>query len=457
MVTITVVVLGFVSSMIIGFNTFSEQSEAMTRAANKIARSVAQMPKNYNIIAGSIFDSAISTVKETIDSDVLVFNKDGAISVTTKPGAAITRRYEQAAVERVLGGDFYNSLLSFASNRRSSGFTVGVPVVSSDNNITGAVFITTAERDMTSVIVGTLMIYLVCGIIVLLVAFAIVFFITKSITRPVYSMSEAVHNYARGDYSQRLDVKRSHEFAPLAEAFNSMADGVENLEQMRRGFVADVSHELRTPMTTITGFVDGMLDGTIPEDQHEKYLRIVSDEVHRISRMVSSLLDIAKMQSGQITYVKNPFDLVACTGKALFAFEDRITQKNISLDVDFESEQIIADGDEDAIYRVVYNLLDNAVKFTNENGKIELSIKTVDNKAEISLYNTGKGINKDDAAHIFERFYKADKSRSENVRGTGIGLYLVKNIIKAHGEDIVLSSKEGEYAKFTFTLPLVKE
>jgi signal transduction histidine kinase len=332
-----------------------------------------------------------------------------------------------------------------------------VPIVSSDNNITGAVFITTAEKNMTSVIIGTLMIYLVCGITVLLVAFVVLFFITKSITKPVYNMSEVLHSYARGDYSQRIDIKRTNEFAPLAEAFNSMADGVENLEQMRRGFVADVSHELRTPMTTITGFVDGILDGTIPTDQQTRYLNIVSDEVHRVSRMVSSLLDVAKMQSGQITYVKKPFNFVSCAGKALFAFEDAIERKHIVLDVRFEQDSVIVNGDEDAIYRVVYNLLDNAVKFTDDGGNIKLTIRIVDNKAEFSLYNTGKGINKEDAAHIFERFYKADKSRSENVRGTGIGLYLVKNIIKAHEEDIVLSSKEGEYAKFIFTLPITKE
>lgn len=457
MVTITVAVLGIVSGMIIGFNSFTEQSEAMTRAANKVARAVAQMPKNYNIIAGSIFDSSISTVKETIDSDVLVFNRDGHMSVSTLEGAVLTRRYEQAAVERVLDGEFYNSLASFATPSRRSGFTVGVPIVSSDNNITGAVFITTAEKNMTSVIIGTLMIYLACGITVLLVAFVVLFFITKSITKPVYNMSEVLHSYARGDYSQRIDIKRTNEFAPLAEAFNSMADGVENLEQMRRGFVADVSHELRTPMTTITGFVDGILDGTIPTDQQTRYLNIVSDEVHRVSRMVSSLLDVAKMQSGQITYVKKPFDFVSCAGKALFAFEDAIERKHIVLDVRFEQDSVIVNGDEDAIYRVVYNLLDNAVKFTDDGGNIKLTIRIVDNKAEFSLYNTGKGINKEDAAHIFERFYKADKSRSENVRGTGIGLYLVKNIIKAHEEDIVLSSKEGEYAKFIFTLPIIKE
>ncbi|MBR5011244.1 MAG: HAMP domain-containing histidine kinase, partial [Clostridia bacterium] len=183
----------------------------------------------------------------------------------------------------------------------------------------------------------------------------------------------------------------------------------------------------------------------------------VSEEVHRISRMVSSLLDVAKMQSGQMTYVKKPFDIVNTTGKALFAFEDRINAKQINLDVDFCDESVIVNGDEDAIYRVIYNLLDNAVKFTNPSGNIKISIQTVDNKAKVLVRNTGIGISKTDAAHIFERFYKVDKSRSINRRGTGIGLYLVKNIIKEHGEDVILTSKEGEFAQFVFTLPIYND
>lgn len=458
-VAITVTTLSVISSLIIGFNSFDDQGDAMERAANKVATTVANMPKNYNVIAGSIFESAISTVKETINSDIIIFNGDAVPQSTTIPMSqfSYTSAFDKRAVDYVLDGQVYRSLMSFARSDRRAGFTIGVPVMSSDNNITGAVFITTHEHNVGSVILGTLMIYLVCGLTVLLIAFVVLFFITKKLTKPIYQISEAAHSYAQGDFSKRVDISRSHEFAPLASAFNSMADGIDGLEQMRRGFVADVSHELRTPMTTITGFVDGMLDGTIPLEQHEKYLTIVSEEVHRISRMVSSLLDVAKMQSGQMTYVKKPFDIVNTTGKALFAFEDRINAKQINLDVDFCDDSVIVNGDEDAIYRVIYNLLDNAVKFTNPSGNIKISIQTVDNKAKVLVRNTGIGISKTDAAHIFERFYKVDKSRSINRRGTGIGLYLVKNIIKEHGEDVILTSKEGEFAQFVFTLPIYND
>lgn len=455
LVTITVLCLGVISGVIIGFDSYNERNEAMERSANKIASTVAAMPKNYHIIAGSFFDNSISAVKETLEGDVVVFGENGMVNICTMPPEK--QQFSERIVEFVLSGNNYRSTRYFSKASNVRGYTIGVPVMTGDGHIEGAVFVTTYENNINSVVVGTLLIFMFCGISVLMVAFIVLFFITKRLTKPMYEMSEIAHSYAQGDFSKRLDVSRSHEFAQVASAFNSMADGVDSLERMRRGFVADVSHELRTPLTTITGFVDGMLDGTIPPELYDKYLAIVSEEAHRVSRMVSGFLDVAKMQSGQMTYVKAPFDIVKTVGKTIFAFEEKILQKNITLTDDFEKDSITVVADEDAIYRVVYNLLDNAVKFTDENGQIRCSIETKDDKAVISVYNTGCGIPKEEAAHIFERFYKSDKSRGINKQGTGIGLYLVNNILKEHGENIILSSKEGKFANFRFTLPLYKD
>lgn len=458
-ISITVAVLGIVSSFVLGAKTFHDQSELMERAANKVASTVARMPKNYHILAGNIFDGSINAIKETSESDIIVLDEHGNIQITTfGPGELDMQNMPGfSVITDVLSGNIYRSTKAYGSKHIRAGYTIGVPVISSDNHISGAVFLTTHEFNMQSVVIGTLLIFTACGIIVLIIACVVLFFLTKRLTKPVYEMSDIANSYAKGDFSKRLDVSKCYEYAALASAFNSMADGIDNLEQMRRGFVTDVSHELRTPMTTITGFVDGMLDGTIPEEMHEKYLKIVSEETHRVSRMVTSFLDIAKMQSGQMTYVKKPFDIVENAGKALFAFEDRIEQGNINLKADFESDSIIVNGDEDAIYRVIYNLLDNAIKFTPSDGEIVVTVKTDGDKARVTIRNTGQGISKADAAHIFERFYKADKSRSDNKKGAGIGLYLVKNIIKEHGEDVILTSKEGEFAQFAFTLPLYKD
>ena len=457
-VFITVAVLGFVTSVVIGLRTFNTQIDSMERAANKIAKTVASMPKNYYILAGNIFGASISAVKETTRSEVLVYDDSGTLEISTVDISSNDSRMPTSAVLRtVLDGNIYRARRSYATNRTSMGYTIGVPVISNDNTISGAVFVTTSEMNVASLVTATLLVFLFCGMIVLIIAFAAIFFLTKRMMRPLYEMSAVANSYAHGDFSKRLDVDHANEYAPLAIAFNSMADGIDNLEQVRRSFITDVSHELRTPLTTISGFVDGMLDGTIPPELYNKYLTIVSEEAHRVSRMVSSFLDVARIQSGQMTYVMKPFDIVKTTGKALFAFEDKVNQGSITLNADFPEDAVIVNGDEDAIYRVVYTLRDNAVKFTPAGGEIRCGIEIEGEKANIYVRNTGCGISKEDAAHIFERFYKADKSRSINKKGTGIGLYLVKSIIEEHGEDIILTSKEGEFAKFMFSLPLYKD
>ncbi len=456
MVFLTVSILGFATSAAIGVRNFNNQSESMERAANKVAHTVANMPKNFNILAGTIFESSISTIKETIKSDIVVFNENGTVQFSTldPKNHNIGNLFSYNVVEDVLAGNVYKRARSFGNRQSTVGYTVGVPVMIGDNDVGGAVFLTTSEINITSIFSSNFIIYIMCAIIVLIISFIAIIFISRRMTQPIYQMYYAANAYAKGDFSKRIKVSDNNEFAPLAEAFNSMADGIESLDDMRKDFVADVSHELRTPMTTITGFIDGILDGTIPPEQQEKYLRIVSEEAHRMSRMVSAFLDIAKIQSGQMTFVKKPFDVVEATGKVLFAFEDKIEQKEIALEFNYPDDPVIAVGDYDAIYRVIYNLVDNAIKFTNDGGKIQINIFITNKKVNLSVYNTGCGISKEDAAHIFERFYKADKSRGLNKKGTGIGLFLVKNIIKEHGEDIILSSKEGEFAKFTFTLSL---
>lgn len=455
-VFLTVTVLGFATSAVIGYQSFNTQSESMERAANKMAHTIAELPKNYSVIAGNIFEASLSSIKETITSEIFVFDKGGNIVISTlSPYATSTKNFFTTDdIKSVLGGEVCKRARSYGWRNTTLGYTVGVPIVSDDNVISGAVFVTSAEINMKSVFISTFITFTCCGLVVLAIAFVVLIFITRQMTKPINEMYAAANKFKSGDFSSRLNVSSSNEYAPLVNAFNSMADGIENLEQMRRGFVADVSHELRTPMTAITGFVDGVLDGTIPPELHQKYLTTVSEQAHRMSRLIDTFLDVAKIQAGQISYVKKPFDIVVTIGKVLFAFEEKIEQNNITLTYDYPEDCALALGDEDAIYRVVFNLIDNAVKFTNEGGKIEVKVKNQQQKLQISVYNTGCGISKEDAANIFERFYKADKSRSQNKRGTGIGLYLVKNIIKEHGEDIILTSKDGEFAKFSFTLPI---
>jgi signal transduction histidine kinase len=265
-------------------------------------------------------------------------------------------------------------------------------------------------------------------------------------------MAIAARAYAKGDFSKRITVTPDAELGALAATFNQMADGINKLETMRRGFIADVSHELRTPMTTIGGFIDGILDGVIPPDQQEKYLLIVSDEVKRLSRLVSSLLDITKIQAGERKFVKGDFDICESARQIIISCEQRLLEKKLDVEFTCDEDNMLAYADADAIYQILYNLCDNAIKFSRVGGKYRVSVIRNDKKIFVSVFNEGDGIPGEDLPFVFERFYKADKSRGLDATGLGLGLYICKAIIDAHGEEIWVKSEYGKNCEFVFTL-----
>ena len=235
-----------------------------------------------------------------------------------------------------------------------------------------------------------------------------------------------------------------------------MASSLQKSEYQRQEFVTNVSHELKTPMTTIGGYVDGILDGTIPPEQHRQYMQIVSDETKRLSRLVRSMLDISRLQDQTLIPEdrKTRFDLCECAGQVLITFEQKLNAKKLNVQVDMPDLPVFTNAARENITQVIYNLVDNAVKFCPENGLLQLSIRPGGNKVYVSVANDGPTIPPEELPLVFERFHKLDKSRSQNRDGWGLGLYIVRTIIGSHGEDISVSSKEGK-TTFTFTLPFV--
>ena len=289
-----------------------------------------------------------------------------------------------------------------------------------------------------------------------ILSFILVYLSTFNMVKPLRQMSRAAKQYANGDFSQRINVSsRSRtEIDELAESFNSMAKDLADLESSRRSFVSNVSHELKTPMTSISGFIDGILDGTIPKEEQGVYLKIVSDEVKRLSRLVTGMLNLSKIEAGKLDIKPVNFDISEMIFRTLLTFEQKIDEKNIEikgLDV-IDKNEIFAD--KDMINQVVYNLIDNAVKFTPPGGYIEVSSKRDAEKVIIKIRNSGKGIPADELDKVFERFYKQDKSRSFDVKGAGLGLYLCKTIVELHGGHINARSEVGEYTEFIFSLPV---
>ena len=289
---------------------------------------------------------------------------------------------------------------------------------------------------------------------IIVAAFSVAF--SNAFSRRLNRIMASMRIIREGDYSHKVDMGGSDELTVLGEEFNDLTERLQTSERKRSQFVSDASHELKTPMTTISGYVDGILDGTIPEDKREHYLHIVSDETKRLSRLVRSMLDISQLQKegGIPEEKKMHFDLEECAGQVLITFEKKINDKHLNVNVDMPEHPVYTMANPDYITQVIYNLIDNAVKFCPDGGNLGLRIKEGGSKAYVSVSNDGETIPPDELPLVFDRFHKLDKSRSQNRDGWGLGLYIVKTIVCSHGEDISVSSKDGK-TEFTFTMPLV--
>lgn len=328
----------------------------------------------------------------------------------------------------------------------------GLPVLNRDSSFAGAVFALSNSRSITLLANLLAKTIITAMLWVMVIALLAVFVLSERISAPLRKTSKAVKEFTEGNFSSRVNIKGNDEVASLAQNVNAMADSIENLEKMRSTFLSNIAHDLRTPMTSISGFIDGILDGAIPPEKQEYYLRLVSAEVKRLSRLVSSLLDITKFESGEKKLNKTEFDVCEMARQIVISFEKKIEEKKLDVEFDTERDSIHVLADADAVYQVLYNICDNAVKFSREKGKYRVRIKTDGGKVFVSVYNEGKGISPEDIPFVFDRFYKSDKSRGLDRSGVGLGLYISKTIIEAHKEKIWAESVENEYCEFVFTL-----
>ena len=334
-----------------------------------------------------------------------------------------------------------------------SSYTVGTGVSDDSGSISAMVFVYTQDAAAAGVVRHSTQTLVLILMVTLAVALIISFILSQHMTRPLKVIAAAAKEFAAGNFEVRVpEDNRCYEIDELAVSFNNMARDLDQLEELTRGFISNVSHEFKTPMTTIGGFVEGMIDGTIPADQRDKYLHIIAEETRRLSRMVNRMLDAAKIQSGELILNPAPLDFSEMTTQILLSFEQKIEAKKLEVDCEV-GERLIVMGDVDHLYRAVYNLVDNAVKFINEGGRLCLRAHPEGAFCAFSISNTGAGISAEDLPHVFDRFYKADRSRSMDKTGAGLGLYIVKNIINLHGGEISVRSDGGE-TEFEFTLPL---
>jgi len=332
-------------------------------------------------------------------------------------------------------------------------FIIGVPAVNAaTQEVVGEVFAVSPMRSLDAMWKGFVGLFFMTAMVVLMISFMASSIATMRQIQPIREMVWATHQYAEGNFDVRMnDYGRGDEIGELAASFNNMAESLQQTERQRREFIANISHELKTPMTTIAGYTDGILDGTIQPENERQYLQIISNESRRLSRMVRRMLDVSQLQAIDPLRGGNHFDICESMRRVLISMEKKITDRDLDVEADIPEEPILVRGDNDMITQVIYNLLENAAKFARPGTALYLGVFAMEGKVRVIVRNLGETIPAEELPLLFERFHKSDKSRSEDKDGVGLGLYIVKTILEQHKEKINVTSEDG-VTTFSFSL-----
>ena len=461
MVSICFLIVAF-SFVGIGRNyLISEYRDDMVNSAREVARTASAVAQTDSL-SSWVLGMSISAVANSTGNQIFITDAEGTV-VTCSDKAPICDHMGTRVPDEVMGllretGSF-DQLSTLGGMYKSNRMVVATAITAyGDGELLGYVFVSNVIDNMLGAWSTFLMIASVVTIGVFCAALLVSLVYSKRMARPLDDMAAASRKFARGDFSVRVrqEDDPTDEMGALIDSFNKMADSLEQAEKRRSEFIANISHELRTPMTTIAGFADGILDGTIPREDQEKYLRSIRDETRRLSRLVRDMLSVSQAKAAAADPGKRvAFDLTELVLQTLLSFEGRATKKNLDVDPQFPENHLMVKADKDAITQVIYNLLDNAVKFATPGSCLILRLCKDNGKAYVSVKDFGETIPPDDLPFIFDRFHKSDRSRSMDKDGVGLGLYLVKTIINSHDEDIAVRSEDG-MTEFVFTLPLAE-
>lgn len=389
-------------------------------------------------------------LSESLGTDITLTDSDGVALVCSEasPCSHADKKIAPQALERITE-DGLSELSSFNGYYDQNSFIYARRINLGEN--TYIILHRLVSNTLTGHMISLAAAMIISAAVILSAAFAVMYTAAKRLLSPIREMTLAAKRFGEGDFSEKLHVTDENELGYLATTLNDMAGSLEQLEETRKSFISNVSHELKTPMTTIGGFVDGILDGTIPKEQHRHYMKIVSAEVNRLSRLVRSMLNISKYEAGELELSTEDFDILPIILQTLTNFEKKIEEKNIDIQIE-SSDSFRINADPDLIGQVVYNLVENAVKFVDKGGSISFSFGADGDNRSVSIRNSGEGLKKQEISKVFERFYKTDESRGIDPGGVGLGLSIVSSIIKLHGGKITVSSEPNRYTEFTFSL-----
>lgn len=453
-VLLTFVITIFIFSKLVQTASLKQESELLQNNISRINDISIMSFENSNTYTDVVYRKMIDNISYNLDASIIVFNTDGKIITVSgiSKNKYVGEYIDKNLRTKILGGTSVNEIgILDKMYYGESTLTVGAPIYG-NGFLYGGVLVSRPVPDILNSynsVVLKLIIVVVISVLFLLILF---YFISKKITTPVSQINNAVNEFAKGNFEKRVEYESDDELGELSNNINRMANSLENLEKMRSTFVSDVSHELRTPMTTISGFVEGILDGTIEDGDRDKYLELVLSESKRLSRLVNDLLSLTRVQNKELQLEYTDFDIADITFQTLLKFEKQIEEGEFEIETNVSDEKIFVCADKDAIIQVITNLLGNACKFTPQKGKISITIEKSNSKVFVIIKNTGDGIEKDKLQYIWDRFYKTDSSRNSQKSGFGLGLCIVKSIIDKHNEKIFADSTPGEYTQFAFSL-----
>lgn len=466
------IVMCFIMMFFIGSQWWDEKNISLNRNINNICETYTSLSIHENSEKSKAEAAAdkmtlhnvLSTMGKATLSEYFITDTTGTVLYCSDCDAGKTHGCEnhksydvsEEHISRALKGKFSDYIGD--DDFEIGSFVVVAPIFDGDKPVGVAFGVEDAITGLVPYSVRIIESFFYSMIIALIAVFIALFFITRDIAIPLSDMQKITDHYAKGDFNHKArENYKNRELNDFAKALNKMGYELEINEDSRKSFVANVSHELKTPMTSIGGFIDGIMDGTIPPSEEKKYLGIVSNEVRRLSRMVVSMLNLSKIEAGEIELSPIIYDVSSQVFETLLSFEKTINEKRIEIEGFEEIGSVMMRADKDLIQQVIYNLLDNAVKFTPEKGKITIYAENDGETTTVSIKNSGQGVSEEEIARIFERFYKVDKSRSYDTKGVGLGLYIVKTIINMHDGDISATSKQGEYTEFAFKIPYIDE
>ena len=439
----------------------SQNQQTMIRDAEAVAElaeaydSVGDLQNNFD------FHISLSLFTKVGDAEALLCDTDGVIRICSCEKFScdhIGQTVDPVLLAEIQKDGSWYEETSLSSIYDEPRYLAGQTLLASDGEQIGYVLVSAPMAQTKNFMLRSSTLFFYVAIAVLIVSMLAASFLSRMQVRPLGQMADAARRFGRGELGVRVEesAKNTSEINDLARAFNTMVDSLESSERRRQEFVANVSHELKTPMTTIGGYIDGMLDGTIPPEKQQHYMQIVSGEVRRLSRLVRNMLDISRLQAMGVEESRmTRFDLGELMSDVIITFEQKINGKGLNVDVELPDRPVWVKAERDGITQVVYNLLDNAIKFCPQGGKLGLFLALEGGKAKVTVQNSGPTIDPNELPLLFDRFHKADKSRSADREGWGLGLYIAKTIVGAYGGDIWATSENG-ITNFIFTLPTVR-